>query len=58
MDLPMPFCFHPVLLTKLAKTNLAFSCVGARAGTTIKMTKKDTRDVYSVAAPRAGKVLP
>ena len=41
----MPPSAHPVLLMKVAKTNLACWCVGATAGTVTRMTKKEIRDV-------------
>ena len=41
----MPPSLQPVLLMKVAKTNLACWCVGAVAGTVIRMTTKERRDV-------------
>jgi hypothetical protein len=37
----IPFCFQPVLLMKVTKTNLADLWLGARAGTVIRMTRKE-----------------
>ena len=43
--LPMPLLDQPVLLTKLAKTNLAVSWVGAVAGTVMSMMMNEIKDV-------------
>lgn len=54
----IPFEDQPVLLRNVAKTNLAFSCEGAVAGTVMRMTAKEINVVYRESVARCGSVLP
>jgi hypothetical protein len=49
---------QPVLLMKVAKTKRACWCVGATAGTVMRMMAKERREVQRVSLAVRGRVLP
>lgn len=54
----IPSCFQPVVLIKVANTNLAFWWVGALAGTVIRMTRNETIETKRVKVAIFGRALP
>jgi hypothetical protein len=54
----IPPCSQPVLLMKVAKTNLACWWVGATEGTVMRMTRKEESEVQRVTFATVGSVLP